>query len=144
MSSAVTDFGATYWLQTLFGVSPQPAGYWVALATDEPGTSANGDTLADLEPQASDYNRIWVPSDATHWGTNGLYLTNGATIDFGIAQADWGTPNYYALCTAATSGDVYAYGELANPQDVHADDSVALPAGGIVLALVTSDAPIAV
>lgn len=144
MASAITDFGAAYWLQILFNLQPIPATLWVALVEGEPGTATDGDIIGDSEPADPAYARVAVATGNATWGTNGGYLTNLGDVDFGVADADWGTPDHYALCTSASGGDVFAYGELANPQLIAADDAVTLPAGGIVLALVNSDAPIAI
>lgn len=144
MASGVTDFGATAWLAALFGVDPDITGYYVALCTDEPGTDSDGTALADIEPVDVAYSREAYGTGGANWGTNGPYITTLLDIDFGIPTVDWGQISHFALCTAATAGDVYAFGEFLSPQQVTADFDFVIPAGGVVISLTALQNSIAI
>jgi hypothetical protein len=144
MPSGVSDFGATAWLAALFAVSEPITGYYLALCSDEPGAGMDGDLLADLEPVDSSYHRVGYGVGADNWGANGNYLTNSLDIDFGLPSEDWGDISHYALCTAISSGELYAWGEFLNPQFVQADYQLLIPAGALVLTLSALDNLIAI
>jgi hypothetical protein len=56
-------------------------------------------------------------------------------VDFGVPNVDWGVINHFALCSAVTGGDVYAYGEFNVPVFVSSTYEVAIPIGGLTVAL---------
>lgn len=144
MASAVTNFGAQYWLQVAFGLSPAPTNYWLALCSGEPGTDCDGDVLKDIEPDDPAYIRRAVGTGTDDWTVNAGFLINANSVPFGFTGADWGDIDHYVLCTSQSSGEIYAYGALANPQYVEADQAVSIAPGSIVLAFINADAPIAV
>ena len=144
MSNGITDWGAAQWLAALFGVVSPISGYYVALATDQPGVDADGTILADLEPTDSAYNRVAYPAGSSYWGVNGQYIANIVDIDFGGAVIDWGSLTHYVLCDSSSGGEIYAFGEFLNPSYVGAGDQVLVPGGGIVLALSSLQDSIAV
>lgn len=144
MPAAVTDYGAPTWLSALFGVGALPTTYYVALLSDPPGEATDGTIIADLEPVGGGYSRMSYGTGAANWDVNGAYLINLNPIDYGVATGEWGSLDHFALCTAATGGDVYAYGELADGVYVETDYHLIVPAGGIVLALVSLNESIAI
>lgn len=144
MPQAVTDFGASAWLAGLFGVIPLPGIYWIALADGDPGTDSDGTILADTEPSDPSYARVETGAGAGYWSINGSYLVNNTDIDFGTAGSDWGYIDHFVICTDSADGDIYAYGELSEPQFIEADSQLIIPAGSIVLALVPVEDAIAI
>lgn len=145
MASGIADFGASTWLAAVFGVVDPSAGYWIALCSDEPGPAADGDTLADLEPAAETaYRRIHYLAGPDNWEVDGTFLTNLLPVVFPLPFEDWGRLTHYALCTAATSGSLYAWGVFTNPQNVLAGYSMIIPPGGIVVSLTSVDNSIAI
>jgi len=144
LPSGVTDYGANAWLGVALAVTDPIDGYYIALCTVEPGIDFDGDILADVEPADGAYARQLYASGPTNWGTDGSYGTNLLEIDFGVPTVDWGFLPYYALCTAATSGDLYSFGEFLSPEYVQAGAPVVIPAGGIVLGLASVQDSIAV
>lgn len=143
MPSGVTDYGATQWAQVITGAISLPSSYWIALCDEEPGTDMDGTVLADLEPVGG-YGRVQYLTGPTYWDNNGQYVTNLNTISFGIPTADWGMITHFALCDASSGGDLYAFGEFMNPQDVTTQTSFTIPQGGIILALYSLQPSIAV
>lgn len=143
MPSGVSDYGSSTWLAALFGVIPLPTRYYVALCTDEPGAAMDGDLLADLEPDDFAYQRQEYSPGVDTWAPNGPYLTNLNQVVFGAPNVDWGYLSHFALCTDLESGQVFAWGELLNPQYVTATIGVLIPVGGLVLGLHALDNTIA-
>jgi hypothetical protein len=144
MASGIADFGASSWLSTLFGIEDPIAGYYLALCLDEPGPGFDGLILDDIEPAGGGYARQFYASDDTHWAVNGNYVTNLLEVGFGTPTLDWGRLTHFALCTAASSGDIYAWGEFLSPSFAAAGFELVLPPGGLVLSLASQDDSITV
>lgn len=142
MAGGISDFGRAAWLSALFGVTPLPSGYYIALVSDEPGEAMDGDILADLEPTGANYRRRRFGTGKGYWEVGDSFITNIVELSFGVAGTDWGDISHYALTDAPTAGNVYAWGELANPVYAQSGYSVILPAGGMVIALDALDAQI--
>lgn len=139
MPSQVTDWGAEQWLGVLFGLVEPPASYWVALASSEPGTGADGTILADLEPSGSaigdtGYSRVEVAADDTAWADSGSgYISNLNALSFATPTVDWGTIPYIVLCDAETLGHIYCYGRIVDARTMPAGYLVRVPSGAIAL-----------
>lgn len=137
MPSNVTDWGAAEYLSVLHGLVAIPAGYWLALCTDEPGTGIDGVVLADIEPTDPLYSRKLVPTGIAYWSDPSVdhNVANLQAVDFGVPGIDWGVINHYALCSSETGGEVYSYGEFNVPVYVSSTYEVSVPIGGITVAL---------
>jgi hypothetical protein len=130
MSAVVTSYGATYFLDVLFGGrQAPPANYWVALLAQAPGAQADGSLLAEPDPNAG-YARTLLPSDQLNFAAaaTGVIQTSAAIV-FPVATADWTTVTHYALCDAQTGGNVYLYGSFATPRKVLNGDVCRIPNG---------------
>lgn len=143
MPSGVSDYGSRTWLSGLFGIVPVPSQYFVALCTHQPGTAMDGNMLAGLEPGDVAYERQQYPSGAASWTPNGPYVTNSQGLVFPTPSVDWGYLNHFALCTAVHSGQIFAWGEIFNPQFVTNTIGVLMPPGSLVLGLHALDNTIA-
>lgn len=145
MGAGLADFGATNWVAMLVGLADVPSGYYLALCLDQPGPAMDGAILADLEPPpGTGYLRLLVPAGAGDWAVNGPYALNLNALDFGVATADWGLLNHFALVDSAAGGNLYGYGEFLNPQDVLGGQACLLPPGALVLTLTSLENSIAV
>lgn len=142
MPSGVSDYGSATWLSALFGVVALPADYWIALCTHEPGAAMDGSMLAGIEP-AGGYVRAHYPAGPSAWASNGPYLTNTQTVSFSTPTEDWGYLTHFALCSAPSAGQVYAWGEMNNPQYITGGIHAIIPNGSLVLGLHALDASIA-
>lgn len=60
-------------------------------------------------------------------------LNNSAQIEFPVATSDWGTANGWALCNAATGGDVIWYGTISSPKELLTGDIYRVPVSYLVL-----------
>lgn len=139
MPDGISDFGAGAWLSALFGVTADITGYYVALCNAEPGVASDGTILADLEPVDGAYARQAYGVGALNWAVNGNYLVSLAEIGFGFPTIDWGLITHYAMLTDDVDGDLYAWGEFANPEYVTAGYEFTIPEGGVVLSLASQD-----
>lgn len=136
MPAAVTDWGASQWLQSLFGLVATPTEYFVALATEEPGLDADGTTIATTEPTDAGYQRQSYGVGTANWGANGADIVNLNDIRFGApSAADWGFLTHFVLLDAAADGDIYAYGEFLSPQYVEVGYGFVIPAGTMIIDL---------
>lgn len=145
MPGGITTFGSGAWLSAIHGLTGPITEYWVALALAEPGVDMDGTILASLEPPSgSGYTRASIAVNATNFASDGQYLTSQVDLDFPFATADWGLPTFYALCDAATGGDIYCWGQLGDAYYIPTSYGAVIPAGGIAIVLGTLDAPIAV
>lgn len=144
MAVVLTDYGSQVWLNTLFGLQPFPAGYYVALLTGDGGDGFDGTELASIEPPLTDpdtlaatnYHRVLVPTGLSYWGdAEGGFTTNLTVLDYGTPTADWGNVVGWALCTDSTAGYVYAMGDFSNPQYVASGNSLTIPAGALTITM---------
>lgn len=137
MASNVTDWGAAQYLSMIFGLITPPAGYYIALCTEEPGTVADGTVLTEIEPTDTAYSRVYYPAGLSAWSdpTIDLNTSNLNQVDFGVPGIDWGVITHYAICDSITDGNLYSYGEFNVPVYVSSTYEVAIPIGGITVAL---------
>lgn len=120
MPSNVSDYGADYIAGAFFGQQfALPTTYYLAMLTVIPDPANSGSQLT--EPSTSNgYARLSITNTTAVWGTvAGGVVANTATLSFGVATTnDWGSIVGYALCDAATAGNVYLYGVLETPRYV--------------------------
>jgi hypothetical protein len=142
MPSGVSDYGSATWLSALFGVVALPTEYWIALCTHEPGVAMDGVMLDGIEPNGN-YARQHYPAGASAWASNGPYLTNTQSVSYPTPSEDWGYLTHFALCSAPSAGQVYAWGEMNSPQYITSGIAAWIPNGSLVLGLHALDASIA-
>jgi hypothetical protein len=137
MSSGITDTGANAFADHFTGVASLGSPFYIALCFVEPDTATDGTALASIEPVGGSYARQSLPRNATYWSAADQGVT--ATLldlTFTTATADWGIITHYAVCTAATAGDVLGFGIFSVAQRVMSGDQIVIPAGGISLGYV--------
>lgn len=142
MASGVSTFGAQRFIAALFGLDSVPAGFYIALCGAEPGAGMNGASVAALEPVGGGYARQAYGVGAASWSANGGYVTNLSRLAFPTATADWGRVTHFALCSAASGGDLYAWGDLRNPQYIQAGFAAVLSPGSITIGLAAATAAV--
>lgn len=141
MSATITSYGATYFLDTLFGRrQAAPSDFWVALCTQAPGAQADGTMLAEPDPNAG-YARALLPNDAISWAAadTGVIATSAAVV-FPVATGDWTRVTHWALGDELTGGNVYLYGTFAAGRRIAAGDVARIPAGVLNLSLASLSA----
>jgi hypothetical protein len=111
---AITEYGADAFTNHITGKVALPSSFYVALCSAEPDQATDGTLLAALEPSGGSYARQVLNRGAAYWNdAAGGAGTTVSTLSFPTATADWGSLTHYALCTAASGGEVYGWGELA-------------------------------
>jgi hypothetical protein len=96
------------------------------------GTAGSGEGGTGLsEPGGGGYARV---AHGDWSAATGRSAANDASIDFPVADADWGTITHFALFDAASAGNMLAYGPLDVPRAIFAGDQATLPAGEVTLA----------
>lgn len=138
MPSNITDYGQGALLSFIFGLTTPPTGYYIALATQDPGQDIDGSILADVEPPpGSGYARVTYGAGPSAWSdpAQGGYVSNLDTIDYGIPISDWGIITHWVLCDSLTDGEVYGYGEFNQPVFINSTFQVSIPPGALTIAL---------
>lgn len=138
MPSAVTAYGASYFLDVLFGqIQDPPPYYYVALCTQPPGTQADGTQLTEPDIDAG-YYRAFINNDASSWGVALDGITASiAQLVYPVATADWPTITHYALCDSLVGGQVYLYGNFTTPRRVRSGDQARIGAQSLSLSIAT-------
>lgn len=94
------------------------SGMWyVALCFTDPGEGATGSNLN--EPSGGGYARQSIAPADWDAASNGV-KRNSSVIQFPTATANWGTTTlkFFALCSAATGGNVLLTGPLSTARRV--------------------------
>lgn len=143
MPTSITDYGADTLASAIAGLGSMPASYWVALCTQAPDTGYDGVVLATIEPSGGSYARQQVLADSTHWALQDTGVVSTLLeLAFPVASADWGIITHWALCTAATNGEVFGYGEFDVARRVVSGASFSIPAGGITVGVAGPENPV--
>lgn len=102
---------------------------YLALLTAEPDDADTGSTIT--EPAGGNYARIAM---AGKWATaSGGSISNASIVTSATATGDWGTITHVALCDAATTGNVIAWGAVGTAQEVLSGGSASFAIGTIIL-----------
>jgi len=112
----------------LGGVSyTPPATVYIALFTVAP-TDAGGGT----EVSGGGYARVAVANNTTNFpaATNGT-KSNGTTITFPTATADWGTIVAVGIYDAATNGNLLFWANLTTARTVQSGDTAQFAVGAL-------------
>ena len=130
--ATVTDYGAQAVITDVFGLTTNmPATLYVALMTTglSPGESA-GSALA--EP-ADGYARVAIAVGASNWAApyGSGAVENVNDITFPAATADWGEITHWALCDAATNGNVLLWDRALDSMYVGSGQQVVVGAGSL-------------
>jgi hypothetical protein len=128
----LSDADANNMLDVRFGgaATNVPSTYYIALSTTAPTNAGTNVT----EPTGGAYARAAVPNNLTNFpAAAGRSKSNGVTVLFPTATADWGTITHFALMDAATGGTMRAWGALTSGQQVSAGATADFPAGALVI-----------
>lgn len=107
---SLTLYGANYHLDRIYG-SEDPEYVYIALMTAAPGYLTVGSQLA--EPVGDAYARVQFKNDTDNWsGAADGHKGNREPIVFPKATGTWGRLRYWAICDAATDGDIISWGKM--------------------------------
>lgn len=96
------------------------------------------DSTTGTEVSAGNYQRSGSPgrADPISWGAPASgAIANNADIDFGTADANWGTVVALGIFDQLTTGNLLWYGTLGNTVTINTTDSYKITSGGLTLAL---------
>lgn len=129
MAGSASDYLENLLLNQIVGKSPSESRY-IALLTAAPDDADTGSTI--VEPVAMNYARI--TTTAASWNTaSGGSVSNAAILTSNVASGDWGEITHWAVCTAATAGEVLVWGEVTVPKTVLTEDSFSFGAGALII-----------
>lgn len=103
-------------------------------------TAAPGGGSAGTEVSGGSYARVAITNNATNWpaATNGL-KSNGATITFPTATADWGTVVTVGIFDASSGGNLLMTATLSPSQAVPTGVTVSFAVGELDLTMTSID-----
>lgn len=129
----MTEYGQNLALDCVLGNNTIPATLYLALTTAPPDDSDTGDLLD--EPLDSAYARQAISTGAA-WSEaeSGISILSAA-VDFPVATESWIRIKYWALCTAATSGEVIMWAPFDIAYTIPAGQMLTIPAESIGISL---------
>lgn len=99
-------------------------GLWAATLSD----ASTGSTAG--QPVGNNYARVAVTNNGTNWpAASGGAKANGAAITFPQASGSWGTVTDFAICDAATDGNILYWGTLGTPNAIGSGDTPSFAIG---------------
>ena len=105
---------------------------YIALLTSAPTDASTGSTI--VEPVSMNYSRITTTGASWATASSGS-ISNAAILTSPVASGDWGTITHFALCDAATTGNVLVWGELSTSKTVLNGDSLSFAVGSLIITL---------
>lgn len=106
-----------------------PATLYFALVVGDPSG-------AGVEVSGGSYARVGVTNNSTNFpAASGSPPTksNASAIVWTDPTGSWGTPTYWAIYDASTSGNLLRYGTITNPVAIATGSRVEIPAGELDL-----------
>lgn len=129
---SISVYGSQYFAKTMFGQTMSPLStYYVALIT---GADPSGFiTGAELEePTGGGYSRLSVANTSAEWiETDFGKMVNNHDLYWTAATADWGRVRSWAVCDAATNGNIISFGQFLTSRWVANGDRFWISNGGI-------------
>ena len=112
-----------------------PGTYWVGLSSTEPADAGTNVT----EPSGGSYARQAIANTLTGWvSAAGGEKTNALDIVYTVASASWGAAlGWWVLYNAVSGGTMEYWGVIPIPRVVGNSDVFTIPAGDIVIALIS-------
>ena len=136
MSGQITNYGSELFLKAILGRSFNvPQVFYIAMVLSaEPTIMSSGSSLD--EPTGPSYERAIFQNSTDRWIISGTEsISNSTAIEFPIANEDWGTAKFFAICDAQTGGNIIAFGDLATPQEILESSQLIIAIGGLSFTL---------
>jgi len=143
MPTSITDYGADLVANIITGNATMPATLYVALCAGVPDTGFDGTVLDTIEPQDASYGRQSISMASSAWDVSSAGVcTSLVAVNYSVPAADWGIITHWALCTAATNGEVFGYGEFDVARRVIAGAAFSIPIGGLAIGVGGPENPV--
>ena len=116
-------WGAQLVAKTMFGQTESPPTTWymAVITGDEPSGFITGAELD--EPTDTAYARQPVPNNSTNWQENNIgHMSAVPEIWFPEATEDWGRVHSWAICDAATGGNIFSFGRFNAAKHIETGD----------------------
>ena len=111
-----------------------PATLYFALCTAAPNDASTGSTLT--EAAYTNYVRKSMTNNKTTWGSAASgSVANAAAITFATCGATPATVTHYAICDAASAGNVLAWGDLTTSKTISNGDIPEFAIGALTISL---------
>lgn len=133
MAGSASDYLEDELLDHVFGGSDysRPSTVYVALFS---ALSSDGSTYTELS--GSNYSRVSVTNNATNWpAASGGTKTNGASITFPTASADWDEATHFGIFDASTGGNLLVWADLDTARTVLSGTYLAFFPGTLLINL---------
>jgi len=113
-------------------------GLWTSTLTDASTGSSSGEVSGGSYARyGSGSGGTAYPNNSTTWpaagGSTVGTKSNGTSITFPTATANWGTITYFAILDASTSGNILFYGDLTTPKTISTGDTASFAVGSLVI-----------
>lgn len=105
--------------------------YYVALTATEPGLTVSGTELT--EPTGMGYRRATMVNVSGNWDVIHNQLTNTVPVDYPLADEDWGSIRYWAVCDSVEAGRVLWSGEFTEEFYISEGDQIQIPENGMTM-----------
>lgn len=129
-STNISTYLANELLDHVFSAAAytRPATVYMALCTAAPTAASTGSTIT--EPSGNNYARASITNNATNFpASSGGAKSNGAAITFNVPSGSWSTVTHWALCDAASGGNVLFFGALGANENPGNGDTVRFQIG---------------
>jgi len=133
MSGSLSDYLEKKLLEEIVGKTAytMPTAY-IALCTAAPTDASTGTTI--VEPVGGSYAR--KSTAGADWAAASAgSISNANAITFVTATGDWGECTHFAICDAATTGNLLAWGSLTVSKTILNGDTASFAVGSLVLSL---------
>jgi hypothetical protein len=111
----------------LVGAFTAPSAIYIALAKSTIDDTDTGSTIPSEVSGGSYARKSCGTWDAASSGST----KNGVPITFAQATASWGTVTDFAICSAITAGQIFAYAKLTTPKSVATGDTAKFATGDL-------------
>lgn len=133
MKSPASNYFAKKCLDVIGGVSfTAPANLYLAALKSEPAYDDTGTTISTIEADYGGYSRLQIANNSTNFPEVTVRTkTNGTQLLMAEATSGSNVITHFALCDAASGGNVFMKGEISTPRTVTAGVMLRLEPGDI-------------
>lgn len=132
MSGEISLYGAAHFARVLFGKTETPkTTYYLALVSGaDPSGFITGSELDEVS--GGSYARYALPNNSSTWHEQDFgRMANTGAFSFPTATADWGRIRSWAVCDAATGGNILFYGQFKASKSVKTGDTFWIDGGAL-------------